>query len=100
MQQNRYFRADFATLAECRTDGRCSTRRGSLLRRDRFVVTLIVPSQFRQRQKIPRSSERKIPMRYLHTMVRVSDLDQSLSFYCEKLGLRELRRHDNDKGRY
>jgi lactoylglutathione lyase len=39
-------------------------------------------------------------MRYLHTMVRVTDLDASLRFYCTALGLRELRRIDNDKGRF
>ena len=39
-------------------------------------------------------------MKYLHTMVRVSDLDESLDFYCNKLGLTELRRYDNDGGRF
>ena len=39
-------------------------------------------------------------MKYLHTMVRVSDLDESLSFYCDKLGLTELRRFENEKGRF
>ncbi len=39
-------------------------------------------------------------MRYLHTMVRVSDLDASLDFYCNKLGLQELRRIENDAGRF
>ena len=39
-------------------------------------------------------------MRYLHTMVRVSNLEESLDFYCSKLGLQELRRIDNDKGRF
>ena len=39
-------------------------------------------------------------MRYLHTMVRVKDLDSSLHFYCELLGLKEMRRIDNDKGRF
>jgi lactoylglutathione lyase len=39
-------------------------------------------------------------MRYLHTMVRVTDLDQSLDFYCNKLGLREVNRYDNEKGRF
>jgi lactoylglutathione lyase len=39
-------------------------------------------------------------MRYLHTMVRVSDLDASLDFYCAKLGLVEMRRMDNEKGRF
>jgi lactoylglutathione lyase len=39
-------------------------------------------------------------MRYLHTMVRVSDLDASLDFYCNKLGLVEIRRAENEKGRF
>lgn len=39
-------------------------------------------------------------MKYLHTMIRVSDLDASLDFYCNKLGLKELRRVDNEGGRY
>jgi lactoylglutathione lyase len=39
-------------------------------------------------------------MRYLHTMVRVTDLEQSLDFYCNKLGLREIRRYDSEKGRF
>jgi lactoylglutathione lyase len=39
-------------------------------------------------------------MKYLHTMVRVSDLEASLDFYCNKLGLRELRRYDNEQGRF
>ena len=39
-------------------------------------------------------------MKYLHTMVRVTDIDKSLAFYCDKLGLKEIRRYDNDKGRF
>jgi lactoylglutathione lyase len=39
-------------------------------------------------------------MEYLHTMVRVADLDQSLDFYCNKLGLIETRRIENEKGRF
>jgi len=39
-------------------------------------------------------------VKYLHTMVRVSDLDASLDFYCDKLGLEELRRVDVEKGRF
>jgi len=39
-------------------------------------------------------------MRYLHTMVRVRDLDESLDFYCRKLGLKEVRRIENEKGRF
>jgi len=39
-------------------------------------------------------------MKYLHTMVRVADIDESLGFYCDKLGLRELRRFDSEAGRF
>jgi lactoylglutathione lyase len=39
-------------------------------------------------------------MRYLHTMIRVADLDASLDFFCNKLGLIEHRRRDSDVGRY
>ena len=39
-------------------------------------------------------------MEYLHTMVRVTDLDASLDFYCTKFGLTEIRRIDNEKGRF
>ena len=39
-------------------------------------------------------------MKYLHTMVRVADLDASLDFYCNKLGLRELRRVEVPQGRF
>jgi len=37
---------------------------------------------------------------YLHTMVRVTDLEASLDFYCTKFGLTEVRRIDNEKGRF
>jgi lactoylglutathione lyase len=39
-------------------------------------------------------------MEYLHTMIRVSDLDQSLDFFVNKFGLEEVRRVENEKGRY
>lgn len=39
-------------------------------------------------------------MKYLHTMVRVADLDRALDFYCGKLGLSEVRRMENEKGRF
>ena len=39
-------------------------------------------------------------MRYLHTMVRVSNLEQSLDFYCNKLGLKQVRRVDHEAGRF
>jgi lactoylglutathione lyase len=39
-------------------------------------------------------------VRYLHTMVRVTDLDASLDFYCDKLGLKEVSRVENEAGRF
>lgn len=39
-------------------------------------------------------------MRYLHTMVRVKDLDEALHFYCTLLGLKQIRRYDNEQGRF
>ena len=39
-------------------------------------------------------------MKFLHTMIRVGDLDQSLHFFCDVLGLTEIRRMENEKGRY
>ena len=39
-------------------------------------------------------------MKYLHTMVRVMDMDDSLDFYCNKLGLVEINRHDHEQGRF
>jgi len=39
-------------------------------------------------------------MKYLHTMVRVEDIEKSLDFYCNKLGLKEIRRRDDKKGKY
>ena len=39
-------------------------------------------------------------MKYLHTMVRVKNIDESIDFYCNKLGLKEIRRRDSKKGRF
>ncbi|MET0314140.1 MAG: VOC family protein [Hansschlegelia sp.] len=39
-------------------------------------------------------------MKYLHTMVRVTDVDASLDFYCRKLGLEEVRRSESEQGRF
>lgn len=39
-------------------------------------------------------------MKYLHTMVRITDIESSLEFYCEKLGLKEIKRKENNKGRF
>ena len=39
-------------------------------------------------------------IKYLHTMVRVKDIDVSLNFYCNLLGLKEIRRKDNEQGKF
>ena len=39
-------------------------------------------------------------MKYLHTMVRITDPDESLAFYCDALGLTLLKRYDNEAGRF
>ena len=39
-------------------------------------------------------------IKYLHTMVRVSDIELSKKFYCDLLGLKEIRRHENEQGRF
>ena len=39
-------------------------------------------------------------MKYLHTMVRITNIDESLDFYCNKLGLKEIKRTENEKGEY
>jgi lactoylglutathione lyase len=39
-------------------------------------------------------------MKYLHTMVRITDIDRSLDFYCSALGMKEVRRVTNEAGRY
>ena len=41
-----------------------------------------------------------VSLRYLHTMVRVTNIDQSLDFYCKKLGMEEVRRVDSEAGKY
>ena len=41
-----------------------------------------------------------MPLRYLHTMVRVADIEKSLDFYCKKLGMEEVRRSESEAGRY
>jgi len=39
-------------------------------------------------------------MKYLHTMIRISNIEKSLEFYCKDLGLKETRRMENEKERY
>jgi len=46
------------------------------------------------------SIRRYTTMKYLHTMVRVTDIEKSLDFYCDKLGLVELHRKESTQGRF
>ncbi len=39
-------------------------------------------------------------MKYLHTMIRISDVDASMHFFCDLLGMKEVARYDSDKGRF
>ena len=39
-------------------------------------------------------------MKYLHTMIRINDIDESIDFYCNKLGLKEIRRRESEQGRF
>ncbi len=39
-------------------------------------------------------------MKYLHTMVRITNIEESLDFYCNKLGLKEIKRTESEKGKY
>jgi lactoylglutathione lyase len=48
----------------------------------------------------PNANRRLKPMKYLHTMVRIANVDASLDFYCNKLGLVETRRYENEQGRF
>jgi len=52
------------------------------------------------RQDVSGPQNGEVPLRYLHTMVRVADLDAALDFYCGKLGLVEVDRHDQPQGRF
>jgi lactoylglutathione lyase len=57
----------------------------------------------RQRDRDGATTSREtadMAMEYLHTMVRVTDVDQSLDFYCNKLGLTEVRRIESEQGRF
>jgi lactoylglutathione lyase len=58
-----------------------------------------LPSQQGVSHPLPLSRRRQ-DVKFLHTMVRVTDLDASLEFYCEKLGLKEIRRIDVESGRF
>jgi lactoylglutathione lyase len=65
----------------------------------RTKAGLLISRAERAAKKRPARSGR-IGMRYLHTMVRVGNLDAALDFYCAKLGLKEVRRRDSAKGRF
>jgi lactoylglutathione lyase len=50
--------------------------------------------------KVPGPPRSEVVMKFLHTMLRISDIDQSLDFYVNKLGLKEIQRMENGQGRY
>lgn len=54
----------------------------------------------RRRRNVKKTAFMGLNMHYLHTMLRVSDLDAALDFYCKGLGLVETRRYESDKGRF
>jgi lactoylglutathione lyase len=72
----------------------------SLLFLASFVVTGVLLGSVVARLEAPPDGVGSPVMRYLHTMIRVRDLPAALRFFCDGLGLREIRRRDNDTGRY
>jgi lactoylglutathione lyase len=68
-----------------------SAQRLALARRDRAAQTCGLH---------PLLGGLPVPLRYLHTMVRVADIEKSLDFYCKKLGMEEVRRTESEAGRY
>ena len=65
-----------------------------------FVATGVLLGSVVARLEAPHDGVGSPVMRYLHTMIRVRDLPAALRFFCDGLGLREIRRRDNDAGRY
>ena len=49
---------------------------------------------------VDRKLNREQDVKYLHTMVRVSNIDEALDFYCDGLGLEEIRRYESEQGRF
>lgn len=49
---------------------------------------------------VTQHTDKVVNMKYLHTMVRVSDVDASLDFYCNKMGMKEVRRYESEQGRF
>ena len=68
----------------------------------RILFTVAVDASFNDHCgfKLQLSPTRSYEMKYLHTMVRVTDIDASLDFYCNKLGLNELKRYESEQGRF
>lgn len=61
-----------------------------------MTILWIVTDMLKLKEPIPKEDT----VRYLHTMIRVHDLDESLDFFCNKLGLAESHRLDSEQGRY
>jgi len=82
--------------AACDFTPRCAIRSAGVVRANVGVRVRETRADARTRSAKSEGSD----MRYLHTMVRVADLDAALDFYCAKLGLAEIRRIENEKGRF
>jgi lactoylglutathione lyase len=65
----------------------------------RFLPLRRQPAMVRLDKQLEQGVKR-VPLRYLHTMVRVANIEKSLDFYCKKLGMQEIRRIESEAGRY
>jgi lactoylglutathione lyase len=65
-----------------------------------LIISLRIVARAARIDDHPTDNAGESIMRYLHTMLRVRNLDTALKFYCDALGLKEVRRIDNDKGRF
>ena len=80
-------------------DSRVSKLSDKCIRQMAPLLFITNDGHYERWRTIAQSEEERM-MEYLHTMVRVSNLEQSLQFYCELLGLTEVSRQDNEKARY
>src|ERR1044071_8109572 len=64
------------------------------------TVTAAGPRAMLEATSFGKSKREELALRYLHTMLRVRNLDNALDFYCNKLGLKEVRRRVDEKNRY
>src|SRR5580700_9725659 len=91
-------RARAAARSLCSTRPRSYMVPGSISRKGPRPRVRAGPVVRKKRQLYP--ATKRLAMRYLHTMLRVRNLDDALDFYCNKLGLKEARRRVDEKNRY